>query len=282
VFKSETFVFAVFIVTVAVFLPLATSPKPGPVSQAGHVYSNGTSVTTASSPQATAPFNLQPQPAVTPAPNAPQQQQQQLTQVPVIPAIVAPVAVPAEKRAAPITYIIPYITSLLGISARFVARLPSIAITLVKLFIVFPLYYPAALILALLRPVTLLLEVLYSIFLKTPFAILAWFMTEAIYPLYVFTGVAALCGAAIGVSASLVPTGIQAVLTRVSGATTAKPEFSALSSAQATSGGYSSRQIRMRQEGSVDSIVGRTNALMAAAAMEQERGDSETIRGLDY
>lgn len=133
-----------------------------------------------------------------------------------------------EQRTAPISYIVPYILAVGRSILSFIARLPVFIYRLVVAAIIRPLAYPLALILAILRPVTLLLEVIYDVFLRIPLAVLSWFFREAIYPLsvlissslklelnssfsfiptnrYIFTGIAAILGVTFGYSASHVP-----------------------------------------------------------------------------
>jgi hypothetical protein len=88
-----------------------------------------------------------------------------------------------ERPPAPITYLTPYILSLLRGLFSAAARLPFLLYAVLRTAVFRPLGYPLAFILAVIRPFTLLLEVVYDLFLKTPIAILSWFVREAIYPM---------------------------------------------------------------------------------------------------
>jgi len=192
VFKSETFIFGLLVLSLAVILPLTLSRYDSTTSST--VALNGTTVLV---PAATSSVPGGAVPLLTPAVPQPQ------------------ATTESTSRPAPITYLLPYLFSLLAASLRLVARLPVIAYGLGKVLVIRPLSYPFALILAILRPLTLLLEILYILTLKTPFAIIAWFVREAVYPLYVFTGVAVLLGAAVGLGASQVPKGVQSLALRI-------------------------------------------------------------------
>lgn len=170
--KSETFLFAVLVIGLAIYVPymFKTAGKGSSIRYANTTVPIGGVVPDA--PIAVpSPVVVPPTPAVVPPPaNVP---------------VTQPLSTPTEQRPAPITYILPYLLffgrSVLGL----IKHLPFFVYRILHAAVLRPLYYPFAFILAVLRPITLLLEIIYAVFLRTPLAILSWFIREAIYPLFV-------------------------------------------------------------------------------------------------
>jgi hypothetical protein len=172
--KSETFLFAMLVLGLAIYVPYMFKTA-GSGSSIRYV---NTTVPIGGAPDAftavPSPVTVLPTPAVVPP----------LANVPV--AVQPAAAVPTERRPAPITYIVPYLLSFGRKVLGLIIRLPLYIYRILRVTVFRPLYYPLAFILAVLRPITLLLEVIYAVFLRTPLSILSWFMKEAIYPLFVF------------------------------------------------------------------------------------------------
>ena len=169
--KSETFLFALLVFGLAIYVPYML--KTGKGSSIRYV---NTTVPIGGAPDAftaiPSPVIVPPTPVVVPP----------LVNVPVA---AQPAAVPTERRPAPITYIFPYLFSFGRKVLGWITRLPLFIYRILHTTILRPLYYPVAFVLAVLRPITLLLEIIYAVFLRTPLSILAWFIKEAIYPLFV-------------------------------------------------------------------------------------------------
>lgn len=171
--KSETFLFTLLIVALAIYVPYMFRTGRGnyvPLTNstsANSVYSGPAALGTPPSPITVPSSSGAGVPPVTGG----------------SPAQVATQS--GDQRPAPISYIIPYALALARGILSFIVRLPVLIYRLVYTTILRPLSYPLALILAVLRPVTLLLEVIYDVFLRIPLAFLSWFVREAIYPLSV-------------------------------------------------------------------------------------------------
>jgi len=182
--------------------------RPG---ESGHpAYQNSTVVPVAVVPPASSPSPIIIQPQV------PLKQQQQPVQQPPVqyaapsapllqnsPA--AAISQPSPAAPAPITYILPLLASTTKAIFRFAINVPVYMYTIIQATILRPLRYPLSIIWFILRPLTLLLEIVYILFIRTPYSVISWFVSEAIYPLYVFFGVAALLGGVVGYTASHVP-----------------------------------------------------------------------------
>jgi len=198
IIRSETFLFALVVLSLGVIVPYYTRPS-GSVHSA---YQNGTAV-----PVAVVPPASEPSPIII-QPHAPQQPVQQPPPVQYV-APSAPnspaAALPSPAAPAPITYILPLLKSATKAFFRFFTHVPVYTYIFVQTTVIRPLRYPLAIIWSILRPLTLLLEILFILFIRTPYSVVSWFVTEAIYPLYVFFGVAALLGGGVGYTASHIP-----------------------------------------------------------------------------
>lgn len=163
--KSETFLFALLVLGLAFYVPYVF--RSG--DSTGLTFANSTNSAFSTGDSFAQPVAQGPIIGPSPAPAAAGPQP-------------APTA-PGEQRPAPITYIAPYLLAFGRGLLRLVVKLPGFIYRLLHTTVWRPLSYPLALILAVLRPITLLLEVIYGVFLRIPLAILAWFVREAIYPL---------------------------------------------------------------------------------------------------
>lgn len=163
--KSETFLFALLVLGLAFYVPYVFRTGDG----AGVKFANSTNPAFSTGDSFAQSRAQGPTigPSPTPVASGPQ------------PALAAP----GEQRPAPITYIAPYLLAFGRGLLKLVVKLPELIYRLLHTAVWRPLSYPLALILAVLRPITLLLEVIYGVFLRIPLAILAWFVREAIYPL---------------------------------------------------------------------------------------------------
>lgn len=163
--KSETFLFALLVLSLAIYVPYVFRTSKA-VGGDGVVYSNTTT-----------PIINFPDPF---SPASPPVVVQGATQAPLT---AASSQSTEPQRPAPITYILPYLIAFAQGLLNLVSKLPLLIYRLLHAAVWKPLGYPLALILAVLRPVTLLLEIIYEVFLRTPLSILSWFVREAIFPL---------------------------------------------------------------------------------------------------
>ncbi len=179
IIRSETFLFALVVLSLGVIVPYYTRPS-GSVHSA---YQNGTAV-----PVAVVPPASEPSPIII-QPHAPLQPQQPVQQPPPVQYAVpsAPnspaAALPSPAAPAPITYILPLLKSATKAFFRFFTHVPVYTYFFVQTTVIRPLRYPLAIIWSILRPLTLLLEILFILFIRTPYSVVSWFVTEAIYPL---------------------------------------------------------------------------------------------------
>ncbi|KAF8310310.1 hypothetical protein DL93DRAFT_1666328 [Clavulina sp. PMI_390] len=174
--KSETFLFTLLVIVLAVYVPYML--RSGRGADVRYTNTTAPAIPALNIPDALGGAQL---PVAGPVP---------LQQAPVT----SGQAVPTDRRPAPITYIIPYILAGINSILSLIASIPRLVYRILHTVVFRPLGYPLAFILAVLRPITLLLEIIYAVFLRTPIAVLTWFVREAIYPLYVFTGIAAILG----------------------------------------------------------------------------------------
>jgi len=216
IIRSETFLFALVVLALGVVVPYYTRPGGSTLSS----YQNTTSV------PVVAPVASEPSPIII-QPRVPLQQQPPIQQPPL--QYVAPanpplsnpprssVSQPSSNPQAPITYILPLLISATNAVFRFTTRVPVYTYVIVQTTVIHPLGYPLSILWWILRPLTLLLEIIYILFIRTPFSIVSWFVTEAIYPLYVFFGVAALLGGGVGYAASHIPKALNAGIAQIRG-----------------------------------------------------------------
>ena len=159
VVKSEIFIFALLVLGLAVYVPLYLSGSPGSVKNVNASTSGATGPGVQQPTSPVAPITLQPVGAGTPT---------------------------SSPQPAPVTYLLPYILSLAKIIINFFFHIPKLGYSLVHSAVLRPLSYPLSFLLAVFRPLTLLLEIVYILFLRTPYVIISWIVREAIYPLWVY------------------------------------------------------------------------------------------------
>jgi len=205
--KSEIFIFALLVLGLAIYVPLYLSGSPNNVKNVS-----------ASTNGATGPGVQQPTSPVTPIALQP-----------------GGTGAPTSAQPAPVTYLLPYILSLARIVINFLFRIPKLGYSLIRSTVLRPLSYPLSFLLAVFRPLTLLLEILYILFLRTPYVIISWIVREAIYPLYVFVGVAVLLGGSVGLFLAQLPKGLMHALYNVQSQNQESPQ-KAISSRASTAG----------------------------------------------
>ncbi|KAF8340730.1 uncharacterized protein EI90DRAFT_3117276 [Cantharellus anzutake] len=203
VIRSETFLFALVVVALGVIVPYYTG-RHGPAIA---TYQNATSVPSTVISPASEPSHM------IGSPQHPEPGQQQYSTH--LPHAVPVAAVVQPPTPAPITYIVPFVISAVKGGFRFLQRISIYALNIVHAAVFRPLRLPLAMVWSVLRPVTLLLEIVYILFIRTTFSIISWFVTEAIYPLYVFFGVAALLGGGVGYMASYLPAALNFGITQI-------------------------------------------------------------------
>lgn len=190
--KSETFLLGLLVLGLAIYTPfmLKTTGGGGKGSSIRYVVNTtvpivGTRDTFAIPSQAVVVpptqvvMQQQPPPAAASVPVGQQQQQ------PLAGGAATVVPTEGQRRPAPITYIIPYLFYFARTVFGLISYIPFVVYRILHAAILRPLYYPLAFTLVVIRPITLLLEIIYAAFLHIPLSILSWIVREAIYPLCV-------------------------------------------------------------------------------------------------